>query len=310
MVIPVYNDGKDVLEQTLNHLVTAHSASQCTRRVDNSLSSADSLLLLIYVVDGGCSDDTLEAIEVVQAGNHLPNGLSREITVLKLDHAQGEFGRGAAMRKGAALAVADRLKQTKTAMRKEGVLGADIKQARIPAEKRADEVLLFLHCDTKVPTCFDKIICESLSDTKVLLSAFSFKVDKTDATSGSMLSGNLLHTLKRIDFTTNLRSRYLWLPYGDQAYAITIESYNQLGGFKDYKLMEDFDLICRARKVCLDQGKRISILSADAPAVCSNRRWLKKGVFKTTLVNWTCVFAYVVCGVSPDTLFTFYYRQR
>jgi len=63
--------------------------------------------------------------------------------------------------------------------------------------------------------------------------------------------------------------------------------------------MEDFELIRRAWKHGL-----VKIMYCPAPT--SSRRWRLLGVWKTTVINWSMVFLYIV-GVPPTTLAKWYY---
>ena len=137
-----------------------------------------------------------------------------------------------------------------------------------------------------------------------MLIVFSFGIDKTQLKKTEL---HLKQKLKRIENGTNLRSQILWMPYGDQVFVIPKEAYLHVGGFHDYKLMEDFDLIARVREKCFEEGRDIAIL--EEQALCSPRRWIAKGTWKTTLINWYCVFAFVMLGTSPDSLYRFYYRK-
>jgi hypothetical protein len=58
--------------------------------------------------------------------------------------------------------------------------------------------------------------------------------------------------------------------------------------------MEDFELITRLKSL-----RKITII--DVPVITSPRKWLKKGIFKTTLVNQSIIIAYLF-GVSPERI--------
>jgi hypothetical protein len=97
-----------------------------------------------------------------------------------------------------------------------------------------------------------------------------------------------------------LRSRFLAMPYGDQAIFLKASTFDEMGGFPDLPIMEDFELMLRLRS----QGK-IALISA--PAVTSGRRWQKLGVVKTTLINQVIIAGYFL-GVPPTELVR-WYRQ-
>jgi hypothetical protein len=92
----------------------------------------------------------------------------------------------------------------------------------------------------------------------------------------------------------NLRSRWLGLPYGDQAIFLRARTFSELGGFRDLPLMEDVELIRRLRRC-----GRIRI--ADAAVITSARRYRERGIVRTTLVNLVLTGAFFL-GVSPARL--------
>jgi hypothetical protein len=92
------------------------------------------------------------------------------------------------------------------------------------------------------------------------------------------------------------------MPYGDQAIFLTKQVFQQIGGFPDLPIMEDFELMRRLRRV----GK---IVILPVAVVTSARRWLQKGVFKTTLLNQIVIIAYLL-GVSPQRIRSWYRREK
>ena len=66
-------------------------------------------------------------------------------------------------------------------------------------------------------------------------------------------------------------------------------------------MMEDFELMRRLRRI-----GRIAIIPV--PVLTSGRRWLQKGVFKTTIINQIAIIAYLL-GVSPKRIVRWYRRH-
>jgi rSAM/selenodomain-associated transferase 2 len=151
-------------------------------------------------------------------------------------------------------------------------------------------ILLFLHADTLLPTNFDTLICSALQDTKTIAGAFELRID-------SQLRG-----LRFIEKMVNGRSSFFALPYGDQAIFLKAAIFEQVGGFPNLPIMEDFELMRHLKR----EG-RITILPASV--ITSGRRWQKLGVVKTTLINQLVIGGYFL-GVSPDKLVNFYRRSR
>jgi rSAM/selenodomain-associated transferase 2 len=169
-------------------------------------------------------------------------------------------------------------------------------QMNAGAAAATGEILLFLHADTRLPPDFDRIIRTALetplegSENGVVAGAFALQIDSP------------LRSLRAIEWGVSCRSRFLQMPYGDQAIFLTAKTFHQIGGFAELPIMEDFDLIARLKNL----GK-IAIVSE--PVVTSPRRWLKKGVIQTTLMNQIIILGYVL-GVSPDRLARWYKLSR
>lgn len=151
------------------------------------------------------------------------------------------------------------------------------------------DILLFLHADTLLPVGFDTWVRQILAQPGIIAGAFQLKIDGT--TPG----------LRLVEKMVNLRSRYFQMPYGDQAIFLKTTTFQQLGGFPNQPIMEDFELIRRLQQ----QGK---IALSPLPVLTSARRWQKLGILKTTLINQIVIIAYFL-GVSPDRLAS-WYRQN
>jgi len=165
--------------------------------------------------------------------------------------------------------------------------GRALQQNRGAAEARGS-VLVFLHADTLLPKDYVAQVFETLMDRRVALGAFRFKT-------------NLARPLMRgIEVTTNIRSRFLRLPYGDQALFVRRSCFQAVGGFPEMPIAEDLFFVRLVSK----QG-RIAI--APAPATTSGRRWKEGGVLRTTFIN-QIILAGFALGISPETLAGLYRR--
>jgi rSAM/selenodomain-associated transferase 2 len=159
-------------------------------------------------------------------------------------------------------------------------------QMNAGAKVATGEMLLFLHGDTRLPPNFESAIYAALAPPQVVAGAFALKIDAPD------------RGLRWIEKLVNWRSRFLQMPYGDQAIFLKAEIFRQIEGFPEQPIMEDFELIRRLRR----RG-RIAIVPA--PVVTSARRWKTLGILKTTLLNQGIILAYC-WGVSPTTLVRWY----
>ncbi len=239
VIIPAYNEGSERLFKTLENL---------TRSAVNLKE------LEVVVVDGGCSDDTMQGLERAQK--------TCEILISSTSCTPGA-GRGPCLNSGARVA--------------------------------SGEILLFLHADTRLPFKFDKLVRQELANRETLLTAFEFEVDNPAVSS-------------QISLWTNLRSRFLWLPYGDQALGVRRSFFQEMGGFAPFKMMEDLDFVSRTRKYALRTGKRVRIIPERA--TCSGRRWEQQGILKNTSLNWVFTASFVWGVASPDSIFDWYYGKK
>ena len=148
------------------------------------------------------------------------------------------------------------------------------------------EVLLFVHGDTILPAGFETDIFDALSDLRVAAGAFKYKSD---------LDGPAIGLLEKL---IHFRSKYLKMPYGDQAIFVRRESFEAIGGYEDVPIAEDLFLIRKLKRY-----GRIMILPAEA--VTSGRRLRRLGLLKTTLIN-QLVVAGCLLGVRPALLAKLY----
>jgi hypothetical protein len=158
------------------------------------------------------------------------------------------------------------------------------RQMNAGAQTAKGEILLFLHADTILSDGFDNQVRLILSRSRVSAGAFSFRLDQPNSIS-----------LRLIQEVTNWRSRYLQVPYGDQAIFVRASLFQKIGGFADLPIMEDHELIRRLKK-------RGRIHTASLPAVTSARRWRVLGIWRTTILNWALTLAYLM-GMSPLRLY-------
>ena len=163
-------------------------------------------------------------------------------------------------------------------------------QLNFGAKASSGEILLFLHGDTRLPDKFDSLIHTTMNRKNCAAGAFSLRIDSPRK------------SLAMIAYCANLRSKYLQMPYGDQAIFTSKNIYAKAGGYAEVSIMEDYIFMQSIKKY----GK-ICIL--DEEAITSARRWQNLGVIRTTLINQFIVFGYN-CGVQLPTLASWYQRLR
>jgi rSAM/selenodomain-associated transferase 2 len=163
-------------------------------------------------------------------------------------------------------------------------------QMNAGAAESVGDVLLFLHADTRLPENFDAKVMAAVNQNGFCAGAFSLGID-------SDVGG-----LRLIERVANWRSRFFQMPYGDQALFVRRDLFNEIGGFPDFPIMEDFELIRRLRR----KGK-ISILPESVRT--SPRRYLNIGILKTWFLNQIIIAAYYL-GIPPERLACWYHREK
>lgn len=159
-------------------------------------------------------------------------------------------------------------------------------QMNCGAKIATGKILLFLHGDTLLPSNFDRMLEEILVKPKIIAGAFELSIRGTTK------------CLRIVEKMVNWRSRYLQMPYGDQGLFLAAKTFQEIGGFPEIPIMEDFELIRQLKK-------RGQIEIVPTPVFTSGRRWQKLGILKTTFINQIVIIAYLL-GISPKRLARWY----
>ncbi len=158
------------------------------------------------------------------------------------------------------------------------------------ASEATGKVLLFLHADTLLPDDFPMLILGAINRPNVAAGAFSLAIDSPSK------------SLAAIARLANLRSRFLHLPYGDQALFTHRQMFYAIGGFPEMEIMEDFVFMRKMKR----KGK---IFILPERATTSPRRWRNMGIVRTTLINQLIVCGYGL-GIPPAILSKWYRGMR
>ncbi len=171
-------------------------------------------------------------------------------------------------------------------------------QLQAGAQGSSCDVLLFLHADTHLPQGARAAIEAALSDSGTLNGGTS----SSAAVGGAFrirYSGRsrLMHLGARF---ANWRAQHTRCPLGDHALFVRRDIFEELGGFRDWPLLEDLDF---ARRLARRGPTRLLPLEV----ITSARRFERLGILRTVTTNWLIVLLYLL-GVAPQRLARLYYR--
>jgi rSAM/selenodomain-associated transferase 2 len=152
------------------------------------------------------------------------------------------------------------------------------------------DVLLFVHADTLISPDTGSAITSALADPAVVGGAFRLRLDDPS------------RFARLVARSVNLRTSLLNTFFGDQAMFVRREVFVRSGGFQDWSLMEDLEILRRLRR----QG-RLQVL--DAEVVTSARRHRNAGWIRTITTIWGICLLYR-CGVPAQVLVRLYKPQR
>lgn len=149
------------------------------------------------------------------------------------------------------------------------------------AEVASGDVLIFCHADMHLPPGYEALACAALADDAAA-GAFDLTIRGDEP------------ALRRVERAVRRRTRWMRRPYGDQAIFLRRTMFETLDGYRDLPIMEDYDLIDRAKRL----GK---IVVADGSVSVSARYWKHHGIARATWLNQKVLWGWYL-GVKPATL--------
>ena len=128
------------------------------------------------------------------------------------------------------------------------------RQMNTAAKEAAGDILFFSHCDSILPPdALTAIEAAAAAGTRFGCFTIAFDYD------GPFMGCNT--------FNSNLRSRCLHIAFGDQGMFLERSLFEEMGGFPEIPIMEDYELSLRLRK------KRVPLRVLPQTIVTSGRRY-------------------------------------
>jgi len=158
------------------------------------------------------------------------------------------------------------------------------------ARKATGEYVLFLHGDTQLPAGYDRWVREVLQQPGVVAGAFELAIAGEN------------WRYRWVEWGVKWRSRLCQLPYGDQALFLSRARFEQVGGFPELPILEDWQFI-----QTLKSWGKIAIVPL--PVITSARRWQRLGIWRTTMINQGVLIANFF-GVDRDRIARWYRQSR
>jgi rSAM/selenodomain-associated transferase 2 len=167
--------------------------------------------------------------------------------------------------------------------------GRQLNRGAAAALAAGADLLVFLHADTVLPPGAAAALRDAVA-RGVRGGAFLVRFDSE------------LARMRLGSWLVNLRTRRTRLPLGDQAQFATRETFEALGGFRNWPILEDLDFAWRLRR-----AGAMAIL--ETPVTTSARRFLERGPLRTVATNWL-IWLLFLLGVSPHRLARLYKQIR
>ncbi len=156
-------------------------------------------------------------------------------------------------------------------------------------EAAAHDVIIVVHADTWLPAGAASVVEDALNDG-ALFGAFRVK----------FIEGG--QRLACVAFMINARTRITSKPWGDQAQFARRDTLLRMGGYPPFPIMDDYEVARRMKR-----AGRVAFLPLTVRT--SGRRFLAKGVIRTSFVNWLIIVSYHL-GVPPERLARWYREKQ
>ena len=168
--------------------------------------------------------------------------------------------------------------------------GGRAAQLNAAARAASGDVLLFLHADSRLPRDAYASLAQAWRTADVTGGNFALRFD------GDGIFERALGAVYRFQ-------RGHGFYYGDSSVWVRREHFDDLGGYREIPIMDDYDFVRRLERA---PGRTRCL---PGPATTSARRWRAVGIPRTVLA-WFVIRWLYVAGVSPARLVRLYRMVR
>jgi hypothetical protein len=161
-------------------------------------------------------------------------------------------------------------------------------QCNAGARAASAGLLLFLHDDTDLPTSAADVIGQAFRDPATEAACFRLSFDHR-------------HPLLSLYAWFSRFDSYL-TSFGDQGILIRRTLFDAVGGFPDWPLFEDVELLRRARR-------HTRIRKLPATVTTSAVRFIDNGIIRQQVLNASLILRFTL-GAKPEALYASYERRR
>ena len=157
------------------------------------------------------------------------------------------------------------------------------RQLRAGADAARGNWFLFIHADTVLAPGWSDGVRVFIERANAVDTAGYFEFALDDPSSSA----------RRLERLVRWRNRLFGLPYGDQGLLISKRLYGRIGGYRDFSLMEDVDIVRRLG--------RESLRAIDFRATTSAVRFQQDGYWVRPMRNLACLALFYI-GVPADAI--------
>ena len=170
--------------------------------------------------------------------------------------------------------------------------GGRAAQLNAAARAAAGDVLLFVHADSRLPRDAYASLAEAHRAPGVAGGNFALRFGADERGLFERMLGAIYRLQRRHG-----------LYYGDSSVWVTRRAFDDLGGFRQIPIMDDYDFVRRLER------RPGTTRCLPGPARTSARRWRRAGIARTVLA-WFVIRRLYVAGVPADKLARLYRAVR